>query len=47
MNLVCPETPAEMARRVFRVYDPEGNNFISTVLLDEVMQALELFSDTE
>jgi hypothetical protein len=47
MNLVCPETPAEAARRVFHSFDPEGNNFISAVLLDDVLKELELFSDSE
>lgn len=47
MDLVCPETPGEVAKRVFRTFDPEGNNFISTPLLEDVMSALGLFCDSE
>jgi len=47
MNLVCPETPAEAARRVFRSFDPDGNNFISAILLEDVMRTLGLFADSE
>ncbi len=47
MDLVKPESPAESARRVFQTYDPEGNNFIQSVLLGDVMQSLGLFADTE
>ncbi|KAJ9600934.1 hypothetical protein L9F63_000881 [Diploptera punctata] len=46
-RLVSPETPSEVARRVFKSFDPEGNNFISAVLLQDVLRALELVSETE
>lgn len=45
--LVCPETPEAAARRIFKSYDPEGNNFISAVLLGDVLRSLELFCDPE
>lgn len=47
MNLVSPETQGEIARRVFHTYDPEGNNFIASLLLEDVMRTLGLFADTE
>ncbi|CAG7727671.1 unnamed protein product [Allacma fusca] len=47
MDLVCPETPGETARRVFSSFDPEGNNFISSVLLEDVMRTLGLYADPE
>lgn len=47
MNLVKPESPAEIARRIFQSFDPEGNNFIQSVLLEDVMRSLGLFADTE
>lgn len=46
-RLVSPETPSEVARRVFKSFDPEGNNFISAVLLQDVLRALELVSEAE
>ncbi|XP_046388010.1 ubiquitin carboxyl-terminal hydrolase MINDY-3 homolog [Ischnura elegans] len=46
-KLVSPETPSETARRVFKSFDPEGNNFISSVLLQDVLTALDLVSDPE
>lgn len=46
-RLVSPETPSEVARRVFKSFDPEGNNFISAVLLQDVLRALKLVSETE
>lgn len=47
MDLVRPESPAEIARRVFQTFDPDGNNFIQSVLLEDVMRGLGLFADTE
>ncbi|XP_041421814.1 ubiquitin carboxyl-terminal hydrolase MINDY-3 isoform X2 [Xenopus laevis] len=47
MALVAPETPSEQARRVFQTYDPEDNGFIPDALLEDVMKALDLVSDTE
>lgn len=46
-RLVSPETPAEQARRVFKKYDPEGNNFISANLLQDVLAELDLVADIE
>jgi len=46
-RLVSPETPSEVARRVFKSFDPEGNNFISAVLLQDVLRALKLVSEAE
>lgn len=46
-KLVSPETKSEQARRIFKSFDPEGNNFISTDQLQNVLQALDLVSDTE
>lgn len=46
-RLVSPETQSERARRIFKTYDPDGNNFISAVLLQDVLCALDLVSDTE
>lgn len=46
-ELVSPETPAEHAKRVFRKYDPEGNNFISANLLQDVLAELNLVADAE
>lgn len=46
-RLVSPETPAEQAKRVFRKYDPEGNNFIPANLLQEVLSELGLVADAE
>ncbi|KAF4524530.1 hypothetical protein B566_EDAN002802 [Ephemera danica] len=43
--LVSAETPSEAARRVFKSFDPEGNNFIAVKTLPEVLQALDLVSD--
>lgn len=44
---MSPETPCEIARRVFRQYDPEGNNFIPSVVLQDVLCALDLVSEPE
>ncbi|KAF5272059.1 hypothetical protein FQR65_LT05041 [Abscondita terminalis] len=46
-SLVSPETKSEEARRVFKSYDPDGNNFISTSCLQNVLAALNLVSDQE
>lgn len=46
-NLVSKETPSEIARRVFKSYDPEGNNFIPNPVLQDVLSALELVSEPE
>ncbi|XP_011301480.1 protein FAM188A homolog [Fopius arisanus] len=46
-RLVSPETLAEYARRVFKKYDPEGNNFIPANLLQDVLADLELVADDE
>ncbi|XP_030747048.1 ubiquitin carboxyl-terminal hydrolase MINDY-3 homolog [Sitophilus oryzae] len=46
-KLVSPETKSEQARRVFKSFDPDGNNFISSDKLQEVLQALDLVSETE
>jgi hypothetical protein len=47
MDLVSPETPGEIAKRVFRTFDPDGNNFIATPLLEDIMSSLGLFCDSE
>lgn len=44
-KLVSPETKSEQARRVFKSFDPDGNNFISSALLQDVLQALDLVSE--
>lgn len=46
-RLVAPETPSEVARRVFRQFDTEGSNFIPSPLLQDVMCALDLVSEPE
>lgn len=46
-KLVSAETPAEQAKRVFKKYDNDGNNFIPTDSLQNVLAELGLFSDTE
>lgn len=46
-RLVGAETPAEVARRVFKTFDPEGNNFIPSDLLQDVLSMLNLVSDPE
>lgn len=46
-NLVSKETPSEVARRVFKSYDPDGNNFIPNPVLQDVLSALELVSEPE
>ena len=44
---MSPETACEVARRVFRSFDPEGNNFIPAKQLQDVLSALDLVSDPE
>lgn len=46
-KLVSPETAAESARRIFRSFDPDGNNFIQSVLLQDLLCAVDLVSDPE
>ncbi|KAI4454821.1 hypothetical protein MML48_9g00010147 [Holotrichia oblita] len=46
-KLVSPETKSEEARRVFKNYDKDGNNFISTESLQAVLQDLDLVSDPD
>ncbi|XP_065074961.1 ubiquitin carboxyl-terminal hydrolase MINDY-3 homolog [Ochlerotatus camptorhynchus] len=46
-RLVSPETPSEVARRVFRQFDTEGSNFIPGPLLQDVLCALDLVSEPE
>ncbi|XP_060534262.1 ubiquitin carboxyl-terminal hydrolase MINDY-3 homolog [Cylas formicarius] len=46
-KLVSPETKSEQARRIFKSFDPDGNNFISSDKLQDVLSALELVSEPE
>lgn len=46
-KLVSPETPSERAKRVFKSYDPDGNNFIQCDSLQEILQTLDLVCETE
>lgn len=46
-RLVSPETKSEQARRVFKSFDPDGNNFISSDKLQEVLRSLDLVSELE
>ncbi|GLV38445.1 uncharacterized protein CBL_13004 [Carabus blaptoides fortunei] len=46
-KLVSPESASERARRIFKSYDPEGNNFISSVLLQDVLTELDLVSESD
>ncbi|XP_059472023.1 ubiquitin carboxyl-terminal hydrolase MINDY-3 homolog [Neocloeon triangulifer] len=46
-KLVSPETASEAGRRVFKSFDPEGNNFIQTKFLADVLKALDLVSEPE
>ncbi|KAL4222623.1 hypothetical protein ACF0H5_018664 [Mactra antiquata] len=46
-NLVVTESIESNARRIFQRFDPEGNGFIDTSLLADVMAALDLVSDKE
>lgn len=46
-KLVNPETSSEQARRIFKSFDPDGNNFISSDRLQDVLKALDLVSEPE
>lgn len=46
-NLVISETVESIARRRFQHFDPEGNGFIATSLLGDLLAALDLVSDKE
>lgn len=46
-KLVSPETKSEIARRIFKSYDPDGNNFIPCPVFPDVLKDLELVSDPE
>lgn len=46
-QLVSPETKSEQARRIFKSFDPEENNFISSDKLRDVLQALNLVNELE
>ncbi|GFO37797.1 ubiquitin carboxyl-terminal hydrolase mindy-3 [Plakobranchus ocellatus] len=46
-ELVVRDSPAMNAKHVFSQFDPEGNGFISSSLLQDVMRALDLVADTE
>lgn len=46
-KLVSAETPSDVARRVFKSFDPEGRNFIAADLLQDVMRSLDLVADPE
>ncbi|XP_063547836.1 ubiquitin carboxyl-terminal hydrolase MINDY-3 homolog [Cydia strobilella] len=46
-RLAAPETAGESAERIFRSFDPEGNNFIPSAALQDVLCAAELVSEPE
>lgn len=46
-NLVSKETQADIARRTFKLFDQDGNNFISTQSLKPLLEKLDLVSDDE
>ncbi|XP_025411285.1 ubiquitin carboxyl-terminal hydrolase MINDY-3 isoform X2 [Sipha flava] len=46
-NLVSKETQADIARRTFKLFDQDGNNFISTQNLKPLLEKLDLVSDDE
>lgn len=46
-SLVCLETQGEFGRRTFKSFDPDGNNFIPTKSLQEVLEKCNLVSDPE
>ncbi|XP_014223098.1 ubiquitin carboxyl-terminal hydrolase MINDY-3 homolog [Trichogramma pretiosum] len=46
-KLVSPETPAEKAKRVFKKYEFDENNFIYTDSLQDVLAELDLFCYSE
>ncbi|XP_044763826.1 ubiquitin carboxyl-terminal hydrolase MINDY-3 homolog [Coccinella septempunctata] len=46
-RLVSPETKSEEARRVFKSNDPDGNNFIDSKYLGNILETLGLCSEQE
>ncbi|XP_069110712.1 ubiquitin carboxyl-terminal hydrolase MINDY-3-like [Argopecten irradians] len=46
-NLVVRESPHLNAKQIFQSFDPEGNGFISTIQLADLMSALNLVSEKE
>lgn len=46
-KLVSPETPNEKAKRIFKSHDPDGNNFIQSDMLQEILRTLDLVSEDE
>lgn len=46
-RLAAPETAGESAERIFRSFDPEGNNFIPAEALQDVLCAADLVSEPE
>ncbi|XP_050663658.1 ubiquitin carboxyl-terminal hydrolase MINDY-3 homolog [Leptidea sinapis] len=46
-RLAAPETVGESAERIFRSFDPEGNNFIPSEALQDVLCAADLVSEPE
>ncbi|KAK0054300.1 protein FAM188A [Biomphalaria pfeifferi] len=46
-NLVVKDNPSINARHVFSQFDSEGNGFISSSVLEEVMKLLDLVADKE
>lgn len=46
-RLTKAETPADIARRTFNQFDPDGNNFINADLLGDLLEKLDLVSDKE
>lgn len=46
-ELVSQETPSEVARRIFKSFDPDGNNFIPNPVLQDVLCTLDLVSEPE
>ncbi|KAK6165696.1 hypothetical protein SNE40_022575 [Patella caerulea] len=46
-GLVDTDSPIKTAQQIFSSFDPEGNGFIQTTQLGDVMEALNLFADKE
>lgn len=44
-RLACLESAADKARRVFKMFDPDGNNFIACDHLQNLLAKLDLVSD--
>ncbi|KAI5713140.1 ubiquitin carboxyl-terminal hydrolase MINDY-3 homolog [Diaphorina citri] len=44
-RLACLESSADKARRVFKMFDPDGNNFIASDHLQNLLAKLDLVSD--